>query len=122
EEIEAWQQARMLTRAVYECSRNPDFYRDFGLRDQIRRAAVAVMSNIAEGFERGGRKEFLQFLAISKASVAGVEAQRYVRLDQAYIRDDQFAALKGLAVSTKGLIGGLMRYLRQSDIKGVKYR
>ena len=122
EDIEAWQRARILTRAVYECSKSRDFYRDYGLRDQIRRASVSVMSNIAEGFERGGTKEFLQFLAISKASVAEVEAQLYVALDQSYITDDQFAALKGLAVATKGLIGGLMRYLRRSDIKGVKYR
>jgi four helix bundle protein len=122
EDLEAWQRARMLTRAVYECSKSRDFYRDYGLRAQIRRAAVSVMSNIAEGFERGGKKEFLQFLAISKASVGEVEAQLYVALDQCYITDDEFAALKGLAVSTKGLIGGLMRYLRQSDIKGVKYR
>ena len=122
EEIEAWQRARILTKAVYECSRNRDFYRDFGLRDQIRRAAVSVMSNIAERFERGGKREFLQFLAISKASVAEVEAQLYVALDQSYITDDQFARLKALAVSTKQLIAGFMRYLRQSDIKGEKYR
>ena len=122
EEIEAWQRARILTRAVYECSRSRDFYRDFGLRDQIRRAAVSVMSNIAEGFERGGKKEFLQFLAISKASVAEVEAQLYVALDQSYITDDQFATLKELTGSTKKLIGGFMRYLRQSDIQGSKYK
>jgi four helix bundle protein len=122
EDLEAWQRARMLTRAVYECSKSREFYIDYGLRDQIRRAAVSVMSNIAEGFERGGKREFLQFLAISKASVGEVEAQLYVALDQAYITEDQFATLKGLAVSTKGLIGGLMRYLRESNIKGLKYR
>ena len=122
EEIEAWQRARILTKAVYECSRNRDFYRDFGLRDQIRRAAVSVMSNIAEGFERGGKREFLQFLAIAKASAGEVEAQLYVALDQSYITAEQFASLKGLAVSTKQLIAGFMRYLSQSNIKGEKYR
>jgi len=122
EDIEAWKRARILTRAVYECSKSRDFYRDFGLRDQIRRASVSVMSNIAEGFERDGKREFLQFLAISKASVAEVEAQLYVALDQAYITDDEFKKVKALAVSTKQLIAGFMRYLRRSDIKGEKYK
>src|ERR1044071_4454425 len=96
EEIEAWQRARLLTKEDYECSRSRDFYRDFALRDQIRRAAVSVMSNIAEGFERGGRKEFLHFLSVAKASAGEVEAQLYVALDQAYITDAQFARLKEL--------------------------
>ena len=122
EEIEAWQRARLLTKEDYECSRSRDFYRDFALRDQIRRAAVSVMSNIAEGFERGGRKEFLHFLSVAKASAGEVEAQLYVALDQAYITDAQFARLKELAVSTKRLIAGFMRYLSQSNIKGEKYR
>ena len=122
EDIEAWKRARILTRAVYECSKSRDFYRDYGLREQIRRASVSVMSNIAEGFERGGKREFLQFLAVAKASAGEVEAQLYVALDQSYITADQFAMLKDLAVSTKQLIGGFMRYLSESNMKGVKYR
>src|SRR3990172_8363764 len=85
EEIEAWQKARELTRAVYACSGQGAFSRDFGLRDQIRRAAVSIMSNIAEGFERGGSAEFVQFLAIAKGSASEVEAQLYVAFDQGYI-------------------------------------
>jgi four helix bundle protein len=80
------------------------------------------MSNIAEGFERGGKREFLQFLAIAKASAGEVEAQLYVALDQSYITAEQFATLKELTASTKKLIGGFMRYLRQSDIRGSKYK
>ncbi len=72
EEIEAWQKARELTRAVYRSSRIRDFSKDFGLRDQVRRASTSVMSNIAEGFERGGTKEFLQFLAVAKGSAGEV--------------------------------------------------
>ena len=82
EEIEAWQVARELTRSVYECSKSGSFAKDFALRDQIRRAAISVMSNIAEGFERGGNAEFIQFLSIAKGSAAEVETQLYVALDQ----------------------------------------
>ena len=122
EEIEAWQKARELTREVYRHSKVGPFSKDFGLRDQMRRAAVSVMSNIAEGFERGGTKEFMQFLAIAKGSVGELEAQLYVALDQAYMSVGEFDALQRLAGSTKRLIGGLINYLRQSGMKGVKYK
>ena len=122
EDIEAWQRARELTRAVYSCSKVGAFARDFGLRDQMRRAAVSVMSNIAEGFERGGTSEFVQFLAIAKGSTGEVEAQLYVALDEVYIGDEEFRSLKATAVSTKKLIAGLMNYLRRSGIKGGKYK
>jgi four helix bundle protein len=122
EDIEAWQKARELTRGVYSCSKAGNFAKDFGLRDQIRRAAVSVMSNIAEGFERGGTAEFIQFLAMAKGSAGEVEAQLYVAHDQQYISDEQFHSLKAKAVSTKKLIAGLMVYLRSSGIKGDKYK
>jgi four helix bundle protein len=80
------------------------------------------MSNIAEGFERGGNKEFMQFLAVAKGSVGEVETQLYVALDQGYISSSEFASLKELAGSTKRLIGGLVSYLRQSGMKGAKYK
>jgi len=122
EDIEAWKKARELTRAVYNCSKIEPFSKDFALRDQMRRAAVSVMSNIAEGFERGGTKEFVQFLAIAKGSAGEVEAQLFVALDQKYISDGEFARLRDRAISTKRLIGGLMSYLRQSGMKGEKYK
>ena len=122
EDIEAWQKARELTRGVYACSKAGNFAKDFGLRDQIRRASVSVMSNIAEGFERGGTGEFIQFLAMAKGSAGEVEAQLYVARDQHYISDDEFQSLKATAVSTKKLIAGLMSYLRNSGIKGDKYK
>ena len=81
EDIDAWQKARELTRAVYAASRSGSFSKDFALRDQIRRASISVMSNIAEGFERGGNKEFRQFLSTAKGSAGEVRAQRYVALD-----------------------------------------
>jgi S23 ribosomal protein. len=81
EDIDAWQKARALTREVYAVTADGAFAKDFGLRDQIRRAAVSVMSNIAEGFDRGGVREFIQFLFIAKGSAAEVQAQLYVALD-----------------------------------------
>jgi four helix bundle protein len=122
EELDAWQKARDLTRAVYERSDSGRFAKDFGLRDQIRRAAVSVMSNIAEGFERGGDQEFLQFLSMARGSCGEVRAQLYVALDQSYLDQNDFTALLDAAIEVSRLIAGLMRYLRQSGLKGSKYR
>ena len=122
EDIEAWQKARELTREVYALSGSGTFARDFGLCDQIRRAAVSVMSNIAEGFERGGSAEFSQFLAIAKGSAGEVEAQLYVAFDQKYISKAQFDSIRAIAASTKKLIAGFMNYLKQSKIKGLKFK
>ena len=122
EEIEAWKKARELTREIYRCSKVGEFARDFGLKAQIQKAAVSVMSNIAEGFERGGTAEFVQFLAVSKGSAGEIESHLYVALDQEYISEDQFRSLKQAAVSTKRLIAGLMDYLRRSGIRGAKYK
>jgi four helix bundle protein len=122
EDIDAWKAARELTRAVYSFSKDGAFARDFGLRDQIRRAAVSVMSNIAEGFEREGKGEFVQFLSMAKGSAGEVEAQLYVALDEGYIDAEQFDSVKAIASSTKRLIAGFMNYLRDSGIKGQKYK
>jgi four helix bundle protein len=122
EDVEAWQKARELTNAVYSCSGKGAFAKDFGLRDQIRRAAVSIMSNIAEGFERGGSGEFVQFLSIAKGSASEVEAQLYVAFNQGYITQEQFDSIKTVALSTKRLIAGFMNYLRQSNLKGQKYK
>ena len=85
EEVEAWQRARELTKLVYQMSTQGDGAKDFGLRDQIRRAAVSIMSNIAEGFERRGAVEFSRFLVVAKASAGEVRSQLYVALDLGYI-------------------------------------
>jgi len=92
------------------------------LRDQIRQAAVSILSNIAEGFERGGDKEFLQFLAIAKGSAGEVRAQLYVALDQQYLSQKQFELLSQEAAEISQLISGFMRYLKQSELKGNKLR
>ncbi|TWI73963.1 four helix bundle protein [Desulfobotulus alkaliphilus] len=124
EDIEAWQRARQLAKAVYAVTSEGRFARDFGLRDQIQRAAVSVMSNIAEGFERGGDVEFRRFLAIAKGSAGEVKAQLYVALDAGLIDQTAFDSLYKSATETGNLIGGFMRYLsrgqksRESRVSG----
>lgn len=107
EDLIAWQKARQLTAEIYRFSNQGDFARDFGLRDQIRRAAVSVMSNIAEGFDRGSRSEFHQFLVIAKASCAEVRSQLYVAQDVGYIDQKTFEIVSGSTNELSRIIGGL---------------
>ena len=122
EDIESWKLAREVTKLVYRVSSTGGFSRDFALRDQIRRSAISIMSNIAEGFERDGDKEFVQFLAIAKGSCGEARAQLYVALDQEYVNPAEFESIYEKLVETSRLICGLMKYLIQSDLKGSKYR
>ena len=117
EDLEAWQQARKLTHAIYAASKQGAFAKDFALRDQIRRASISVMSNIAEGFERDGNREFRHFLSIAKASAGEIRSQLYIALDQGYITPERFSHLSDLATRTSRMISGLMGYLRRSDNK-----
>ena len=121
EELEIWKDARHLTQEVYMISKASPFSKDYGLRDQIRRASVSIMSNIAEGFERGGNQEFVQFLYIAKGSCGEVRSQLYVALDQEYVdrkvTDDLLVILKRLSVMIKHLID----HLKQSGMRGPKY-
>jgi len=122
EDLEAWKLARELTSLVYTCSGAGNFGRDFALRDQIRRASISIVSNIAEGFERDGDKEFLQFLSMAKGSCGEVRAQLYLALDQKYISDALFQELTTKAIQLSRVISGLIRYLRQSQLSGKKYK
>jgi four helix bundle protein len=121
-DLDAWKAARELTKLVYLATKETAFAKDFGLRDQIRRAVVSIMANIAEGFGRSGSGEFIQFLAIAKGSACEVNSHLYVVLDQGYISQSEFDRLNELADRTINLIGGLMKYLQQSSIKGAKYK
>ncbi|HZH91922.1 MAG TPA: four helix bundle protein [Pyrinomonadaceae bacterium] len=122
EEIEAWRKARELTRRVYTATNQGGFAKDFGLRDQIRRAIVSIMSNIAEGCERSGTGEFVQFLAIAKGSAGEVRAQLYVAFDQGYLKQHVFEELLRTAAQISRMLSGLMAYLRKSDLTGTKYK
>lgn len=121
-DIEAWQKARELTNSVYAVSGKGAFARDFALRNQVRKAAISVVANIAEGFERGGNAEFIQFLSVAKGSAGEVEAQLYIALDQGYVTQEEFKAIEAQIRSTKKLISGFMEYLRESDLRGQKFR
>lgn len=113
-EIEAWQKARELTFRVYAVSKRGAFAKDFELLGQIRSASVSAMSNIAEGFDRNGTAEFVQFFAIAKGSAAEVASQLYVAKDQSYFSAAEFDQLIALASETGRKIGALMNYLRRS--------
>jgi len=122
EDIEAWKISRDLTRNVYIETNKGLFAKDFGLRDQIRRASISIMSNIAEGFERGGDKEFVQFISQAKGSSAEVRAQLYVAFDQCYIEKETFDRLADLTIQINSMLARLMKYLRDSEYKGSKYK
>jgi len=122
DDIEAWQRARELTKVVYQLSGRGQFAKDFGLRDQIRRATVSIMANIAEGFERDGTGEFIQFLAIAKGSAAEVLSHAYVALDQGFIRQADLDSLSDKPLRVSRMIAALMIYLRKSGTRGLKFK
>lgn len=111
EDIEAWQKARELAIAIYRASNQGPFSCDSGPRDQIRRAAVSIMSNVAEGFERSGAIEFRRFLSIAKGSAGEVKAQLCLAFDAGLIEETQLDSLYKMATEAANLIGGFMRYL-----------
>jgi four helix bundle protein len=122
EDILAWQKARELTKEIYTHTKTSPFVKDFGLRDQIQRASVSIMGNVAEGFDRGGDKEFIQFLSVSKGSCGEVKSHLYVALDQQYIVPEQFNRLYNSADEVGRLLAGFMAYLKKSDLRGKKFK
>lgn len=122
EDMLSWQKARELTRHIYAFSKRGDFAKDFELRGQMRGASVSIMSNIAEGFERGGDKEFLQFLSTAKGSCGEVRSQLYVALDQTYVSQAEFESLYSGTIEVGRLISGFMGYLQQSTLRGNKFK
>ncbi|CAG0939662.1 hypothetical protein BROC_00748 [Candidatus Brocadiaceae bacterium] len=115
EDIKAWQIARELVREVYRITNSKEFIKDFGLKDQIRRAAVSAMSNISEGFERGTDKEFNQFLNYARGSSAEVKSQLYVALDLGYITENDFNDLYSKCTDISKLIMGFINYLKNKE-------
>ena len=122
EDLFVWQKSRELVKLIYRYTGKPAFSRDHGLIDQIRRAAVSVMSNIAEGFERGGKEEILYFLYIAKASCGEVRAQLYVAFDQGYIGDEELKDGVELAKYASALIFKFIDGLKVSKYKGLKFK
>jgi four helix bundle protein len=121
EDLDAWNSARALRRSIYLATRTGRLATDIPLVDQLRRAAVSVGSNIAEGFERGGNRELLQFLSQAKGSAGEIKDQLYCALDEQYIGQEQFDQIYQAADETSRLIGSLMAYLRKSELRGHKF-
>ncbi|MBM3182812.1 MAG: four helix bundle protein [Chloroflexi bacterium] len=115
EDIKAWKKSRDLTKQIYEMTCQENFARDYSLKDQIRRASVSIMSNIAEGYARQTDKEFIQFLHVALGSVAEVQSQLYIAKDLDYISNGQFKQIHELSSETAKLINGFIKYLRNKD-------
>ena len=113
EDIEAWKRARELVNSIYQVTSEGSFAKDYSLKDQIRRASISVMSNIAEGYSRQTDREFIHFLHVAKGSASEVQSQLYVGLDLKYISQSTFEELYGLSDETIKLVSGFVRYLKK---------
>lgn len=122
EDLEVWKHARQLTNEIYEVTGDGSFSKDYGLIDQIRRASVSIMSNIAEGFERDGNKEFIQFLYIAKGSCGEVRSQLYLAFDQGYIVEETHKGLNELSRIIAIKITNFIKVLKTSNFKGIKFK
>ena len=121
EDLEVWNYARKVANLIYDITSIGKFSQDYGLRDQIRRAAVSVFSNIAEGFERDNNKEFIQYLTIAKGSCGEVRAQLTFAVDRQYITIKEFEIIKEKLLETSRQLSGFIKYLRTSDLRGRKH-
>lgn len=114
EDLDAWKEARKLTCLIYSLTRKYGFSKDFGLREQIQRAAVSCMSNVAEGFDADTDRQFIQFLGYAKRSASEVQSLLYAALDNKYIDKEEFGVSYSCAVSVRKLCFGFMKYLKKT--------
>ena len=121
EDLQCWQSGRILKRTLYRLTRKESFAQDRDLVSQVRRAAFSVTSNIAEGFERGGNRELVQFLATSKGSLGEIKDHLYTAIDETYITQTDFDETYRAAEETARLVGGFMSYLQRSQLTGPKF-
>lgn len=112
EDLKVWQSSRALVKSVYEITKGSKLSKDFGLAGQIQRSAVSVLSNIAEGFERKSKKEFLNFLFMAKGSCGELRSQLYIALDLEYIDTPTFKKNYDLAEEVSKSLGGFIKYLQ----------
>ena len=122
EDLEVWKKSRKLCSDIYVVTNSGDFIKDYALKDQIRRSSGSVMDNIAEGFERGGNKEFIQFLYIAKGSNGEFRSQLYRSFDNQYISQQKFDELYDCSYHISALLHNLINYLSTSQFKGTKYK
>ena len=121
EEIISWKEARELNRVLRKLIKEKRFERNFGLISQIERSAGSIMDNIAEGFERGGNKEFIQFLYIAKGSCGELRSQMYRAIDDGYINEEEFNLVSNYFNKISNLIFKLIEYLKATDLKGKNF-
>ena len=122
EELIVWQKARVMCQNVYEIVQLEKFSKDYRLKDQINRSSGSIMDNIAEGFERNGNREFIQFLSIAKGSAGEVKSQSYRAFDKKLISEEQHLKLNEMVELEKNKIGSMMNYLNNCEIKGLKFK
>jgi len=121
EDLEVWKKARELDTIIFSLTKKGEFARDFELIKQVRRSSGSIMDNIAEGFERGGKGEFIQFLSISKGSAAELRSQNYRARDREYLTSEEFSSIHDRCEEIGKMLQGFMDYLQSSEIKGSKY-
>lgn len=122
EDLEIWQKSREICQYVELLIQTTALKTNYSLKDQIDRSSGSVMDNIAEGFERNGNREFIQFLSIAKGSVGEVKSQSYRAFDKKLISEEQHLKLNEMTEIEKNKIGAMMNYLRNCDIKGLKFK
>ena len=122
EDLQIWQLSREISQYVEYLIQTTQLKTNYALRDQIDRSSGSIMDNIAEGFERNGNREFIQFLSISKGSCGEVKSQSYRAFDKKLISEEQHFKLNEMAELEKNKIGSMINYLRNSEIKGLKYK
>jgi four helix bundle protein len=120
-DLSIWQESRKLVEKIYLITRNSEFSKDFQFVDHIRRTAISIPSNISEGFEREGNKEFINFLSFAKGSCGELRTQLYMAYDQNYINNEEFDEIKDLSIKVSMGISKLMRYLKASNYRGSKF-
>jgi four helix bundle protein len=121
EDLEVWRKSRDLSRAIYQVTQRGSFSKDYSLKNAVNKTAGSIMDNIAEGFDRSGNKEFIQFLAIAKGSAAEVRSQLYRALDRNHLEEPEFESLKAQVETISKQLAGLINYLKSSGYKGQKY-
>jgi four helix bundle protein len=122
EDLEVWCKARLLCKEIYEVTLKGSFAKDYSLKNQILDSSGSIMDNIAEGFEREGVKEFIQFLSIAKGSVGETRSQLYRVFDRNHIEKEIFEKLFSDAIQISKMLSGFINYLKNSELKGSKYK